>query len=114
VGGCAIRHVCGTWHDRDEGQTPGGFGGFAALRIEGLERGLAIHGPKVIAHLHQAGVVGKGCPRHSGGCFGDGINRLWDQGHHAVSCIETRCLLPDDGHRISVCKGQDADGTAAP
>jgi hypothetical protein len=33
MGGSAVRQVFGTLHDRDKGQAPGSFGGFAALRI---------------------------------------------------------------------------------
>src|SRR5262245_465768 len=67
VRGCTVRQVFGKLHDRNEREAPGGFSGFTALRIEDLEGGLVINGPKMIAHLHHASAVGKGGPSHTGG-----------------------------------------------
>ena len=59
--------------DHDRGL--GGFGRFSALGIEDLEREMIIE-PKIIAHLHKAGDVVKGCPRGMRGLYGDSRERL--------------------------------------
>jgi len=45
------------------------------LGIEDLEREMIIE-PKIIAHLHKAGDVVKGCPRGMRGLYGDSRERL--------------------------------------
>jgi len=59
--------------DHDRGLE--GFGRFAPLGIEDLKREM-ITEPKIIAHLHKAGDVVKGCPRGMRGLYGDSRERL--------------------------------------
>ena len=57
--------------------------------------------PKIIAHLHKVGDVGKGCPHDTGGLCGDSLERLGGKGHTTFPYIAIPYIRPDDRHRSS-------------
>jgi hypothetical protein len=67
VGRGPSRYVCGKLPHGEAGQPPRGCGGLAARRLEGLERGMVVNGPKRIAHGPKAGAVGQSGPCDPGG-----------------------------------------------